>query len=60
MTSLQAKPIEIFCGTGGVGKTTIAASVGVAAARHGMRTLVVTVDPAQRLASALGIADLGE
>ena len=50
----------LITGAGGVGKTTIAASVGVAAARHGLRTLVVTVDPAQRLASALGIADLGD
>lgn len=50
----------LITGAGGVGKTTIAAAVGVAAARHGLRTLVVTVDPAQRLASALGIADLGD
>jgi anion-transporting ArsA/GET3 family ATPase len=46
-------------GAGGVGKTTVAAAVAVRAARHGLRTLVVTVDPARRLASALGLADLG-
>jgi len=49
----------LVTGAGGVGKTTVAAAVAVRAARHGMRTLVVTVDPARRLASALGLADLG-
>lgn len=50
----------MIAGAGGVGKTTVAAAVGVAAARAGARTLVVTVDPARRLASALGIEDLGD
>lgn len=50
----------LVTGGGGVGKTTVAAALGVAAARSGMRTLVVTVDPAQRLATALGLADLGD
>ncbi len=50
----------LITGAGGVGKTTIAAAVGVTAAREGLRTLVVTVDPARRLASALGIAHLGD
>lgn len=50
----------MVAGAGGVGKTTIAAAIGVAAARAGVRTLVVTVDPARRLASALGIHDLGD
>lgn len=50
----------LVTGGGGVGKTTVAAALGVAAAQTGMRTLVVTVDPAQRLASALGLADLGD
>ena len=49
----------VITGAGGVGKTTIAAAVGLSAARQGMRTLVVTVDPAKRLADALGLADLG-
>ncbi|HEX6947245.1 MAG TPA: ArsA-related P-loop ATPase [Acidimicrobiia bacterium] len=49
----------LVTGGGGVGKTTVAAAMGVAAAKTGMRTLVVTVDPAQRLASALGLAGLG-
>lgn len=47
-------------GGGGVGKTTVAAALGVAAAQAGLRTLVVTVDPAQRLATALGLAQLGD
>jgi len=50
----------LVTGAGGVGKTTIAASIAVTAARNGLRTLVVTVDPARRLASALGVEDLGD
>ncbi len=50
----------LVTGGGGVGKTTVAAALGVAAAKGGMRTLVVTVDPAQRLATALGLDDLGD
>lgn len=49
----------LVAGAGGVGKTTVAASVAVTAARAGIRTLVVTVDPAQRLATALGLDNLG-
>lgn len=50
----------LVTGAGGVGKTTFAAAVGVKAAREGVRTLVVTVDPARRLATALGVDDLGD
>lgn len=50
----------LVTGAGGVGKTTIAAACAVVAARAGLRTLVVTVDPARRLASALGIEELGD
>ena len=46
-------------GAGGVGKTTVSASLAVKAANSGIRTLVLTVDPAKRLAGALGLADLG-
>lgn len=46
--------ILLVCGTGGVGKTTIAAALGVAAARD-RRVLVLTIDPAKRLADALGV-----
>jgi anion-transporting ArsA/GET3 family ATPase len=48
--------IVITCGAGGVGKTTTAAAIGLAAARHtSARVLVVTIDPAKRLADALGL-----
>ena len=50
----------LVTGAGGVGKTTVSAAIAVYAARRGIRTLVVTVDPARRLASALGLEDLGE
>lgn len=49
----------LVTGGGGVGKTTISAALGIAAARSGLRTLVLTVDPARRLADALGLEDLG-
>lgn len=45
----------LVTGGGGVGKTTVSAALAVTAARAGLRTLVVTVDPARRLADALGI-----
>ena len=57
---LSAKEIVIACGPGGVGKTTTAAAVGaMAAAEHGGRVLVLTVDPARRLADALGLRGIG-
>lgn len=49
----------LVAGGGGVGKTTIAAALGVAAAEAGHETLVLTVDPARRLATALGLEQLG-
>ena len=57
---LSAKEIVVACGPGGVGKTTISASLAAtAAARLGGRVLVLTVDPARRLADALGVRGLG-
>jgi anion-transporting ArsA/GET3 family ATPase len=57
---LAAKEIVIACGPGGVGKTTTAASAGVmAAVHHGGKVLVLTVDPAKRLATALGLEGIG-
>lgn len=50
----------IVTGAGGVGKTTLSAALGVAISRHGRSTLVLTIDPAKRLADALGIRDLGD
>ncbi|MFN0171317.1 MAG: ArsA family ATPase [Bryobacteraceae bacterium] len=43
----------VYLGTGGVGKTSVAAATGVAQARSGLRSLVLTIDPALRLRSAL-------
>jgi len=48
----------ICCGTGGVGKTTISAAIALMAARKGKRVLVLTIDPARRLADTLGVRDL--
>lgn len=47
--------VIVCAGTGGVGKTTIAAALGIHLARSGKRTLVLTIDPARRLAQALGL-----
>jgi anion-transporting ArsA/GET3 family ATPase len=52
--------VLITCGPGGIGKTTCAAAIGVAVARRSARrVLVVTVDPARRLADALGLTGIG-
>jgi anion-transporting ArsA/GET3 family ATPase len=57
---LAAKEIVVTCGSGGVGKTTTAAAAAaMAAAQHGGRVLVLTVDPARRLANALGLETFG-
>ncbi|MGH9050312.1 MAG: ArsA family ATPase [Acidimicrobiia bacterium] len=57
---LATKEIMVFCGSGGVGKTSVAAAAAVTAAtRLGGKVLVVTVDPARRLASALGLEGFG-
>ena len=53
------REIVICTGSGGVGKTTTAAVLAMEAARRGRRAVVVTIDPARRLADALGIADIG-
>ncbi len=48
----------VCCGSGGVGKTTVAATFALEAARRGRRACVVTIDPARRLADALGLEAL--
>src|SRR5215468_11540371 len=58
-TLVREKKILVCVGPGGVGKTTTAAAVGALAARRGRRTLVCTIDPAPRLADALGTGGLG-
>lgn len=56
---LASASVVVVAGPGGVGKTTVSAALGVRAARlHDRRALVVTVDPARRLADALGVAGL--
>lgn len=47
--------VLVCCGSGGVGKTTTAAAIGIEAARRGRKVVVVTIDPARRLADALGL-----
>ncbi|MFF8603357.1 ArsA family ATPase [Streptomyces sp. NPDC015232] len=50
--------IVVCCGAGGVGKTTTAAALGVRAAERGRRVVVLTIDPARRLAQSMGIDSL--
>jgi anion-transporting ArsA/GET3 family ATPase len=52
---LATAEVLVCCGSGGVGKTTTAAAMGLEAARQGRRAVVVTIDPARRLADALGV-----
>ena len=50
--------IVVTCGSGGVGKTTTAAALGLRAAEAGRRTVVLTIDPARRLAQSMGLTEL--
>lgn len=54
-----ANRVVVCCGAGGVGKTTTAAAMALRAAEYGRTVVVLTIDPARRLAQALGIDDLG-
>lgn len=56
---LRDKRIVVCCGSGGVGKTTVSAALGVQAAMLGRTVLALTVDPAKRLADSLGLTELG-
>ena len=56
---LKPRSVLVVLGSGGVGKTTIAAALGIAAATARLRTAVITVDPARRLREALGLPRLG-
>jgi anion-transporting ArsA/GET3 family ATPase len=59
-TRFGSLDVVICCGSGGVGKTTVSAALGIAiAAAEDKRVLVLTVDPARRLATALGIKGIG-
>ncbi|MBX3260002.1 MAG: ArsA family ATPase [Labilithrix sp.] len=57
-TLVDTRRVLVTVGAGGVGKTTTAAALSVAAARRGKRVLCLTIDPAKRLAESLGIAEM--
>ena len=56
---VTGKSVIVCCGSGGTGKTTVSAAIGLAGAEQGRKTCVVTIDPARRLADALGLENLG-
>jgi len=55
---LATASIIVCCGSGGVGKTTTAAALALRAAERGRRTVVLTIDPARRLAQSMGLTEL--
>lgn len=62
MVTLSTKSFEIFCGTGGVGKTTLATARAISLAQQNIKVLLITIDPAKRLKDLLGLGEnsLGE
>ncbi len=56
---LERKQVVVCAGSGGVGKTTTAAAVALGMATRGKKVAVLTIDPARRLADALGLPELG-
>ncbi len=57
---IASRKILITCGTGGVGKTTLSAAIAIRAAIQGRNVAVITIDPAKRLATSLGLEALGD
>src|SRR5262245_61063814 len=57
--ALKSRNVLLCVGAGGVGKTTIAASLALRAAAEGRSSIVCTIDPARRLANSLGLSELG-
>lgn len=55
---LQGKSIILVCGSGGVGKTTVSATLAIKGAQLGRKVVVLTIDPARRLATSLGLKGL--
>jgi len=55
---IDSRRVILCAGSGGVGKTTTSAAIGLAAARKGKRALCLTIDPARRLAQSLGLEEL--
>jgi anion-transporting ArsA/GET3 family ATPase len=58
-TALAERRVLLCVGAGGVGKTTVSAALALRSATNGRRSLVCTIDPARRLANALGLTELG-
>ena len=56
---LETRKLLVCVGSGGVGKTTTAASLALSGANAGRRALVLTIDPARRLANSLGLSEIG-
>lgn len=56
--ALSRRKVMITCGTGGVGKTTLSAAIAMRGALLGKKTVVITIDPAKRLATSLGLKSL--
>ena len=57
-TVLDTERIVVCCGSGGVGKTTTAAALALRAAERGRKVVVLTIDPARRLAQSMGLTEL--
>ena len=57
MNLFDQPPLLICVGSGGVGKTTLAAAIGLRSAQRGHKTLVMTFDPSLRLKDTLGVGD---
>ncbi|MCC6898917.1 MAG: ArsA family ATPase [Polyangiaceae bacterium] len=55
---LEGRRVVLCVGSGGVGKTTVTAALGLAAAERGKRVLCLTIDPAKRLANSLGLSSM--
>jgi anion-transporting ArsA/GET3 family ATPase len=55
---IEGRHVILCVGSGGVGKTTVAAALGLAAAQRGKRVLCLTIDPARRLANSLGLTQM--
>src|SRR5947209_5424132 len=56
--TLRRADVIVCCGSGGVGKTTGAAALALRAAEHGRKVVVLTIDPARRLAQSMGLTEL--
>ncbi len=60
LSMVRERSVIVCCGAGGVGKTTAAAALGMLGASVGRRVCVMTIDPARRLAQAMGLEVLGD